>query len=203
MQSSMMLMGADKVRLFVEDDVFTPPEGDWVRRIALKRTVPGSGYANGDAPAGYRGVTVSGAPTFVDGTLEHHERAFLVELLERMKRRIEQVYSVRVKCGHASLALREPSPGMCHGFHRDHDSYGARDQWRSHTGILHINDDFTGGHLCVPLEGEEDKATAVTPLQGRMIGFDARELHGVSPLESGQRITLVGWYGLLGTTPLG
>lgn len=193
-------------RAFTADDICTESEADWCRRIARASTVPGGGYERGKAPPAFRGVTVSGFPAYVDGRLKGHERAFLVEMLERMKYRIQTVYEVRVCCGHAALTLHEAVEGveqntLLHPWHADHDTRDS-DSWRAYAAVLYLNDpaEFGGGEFVLRDKG--DTGTAVRPAVGRMVGFDATQVHGSTAVSRGERIALVGWYGLLGTTPL-
>jgi hypothetical protein len=192
---------------FHADAICTPEEAAWACRIAATRTVEGCGYNGNTDPMGngtpFRGARVSGPPSRFDGDLGPSERSFLVELLERMKRHLEaHDPKVLLRCGYATLTVRGPTPGakpgdLSHPFHSDSESYGERDKWRTHSAVLYLNTDFAGGVFCLPGAGD-DEGVGLQPAVGRMVGFDADQVHGVTAVTAGERVTLVGWYEVVG-----
>jgi hypothetical protein len=64
--------------------------------------------------------------------------------------------------------------------------------WRTVGCVLYLNDGYTGGSIYFPQHDIE-----LTPKPGTLVWFPgtAEFLHGVSPVESGERITIASFWG--------
>jgi hypothetical protein len=61
--------------------------------------------------------------------------------------------------------------------------------WREWAGVIYLNDDFDGGDIYFPEEGELYK-----PLAGSFILFEGSRSHGVKAVTRGIRYTSPGWF---------
>lgn len=85
-----------------------------------------------------------------------------------------------------------PAEEFSHPWHYDNQSEGVK--YRSHTAIIYINDEFTGGHTCFK-EADFGPYREVTPKAGTLVGFKVAEnAHAVTKLLSGERFVLNMWF---------
>jgi hypothetical protein len=96
------------------------------------------------------------------------------------------------------LVFREPvsvagaEDEFSHPWHFDNQSVGVR--YRTHTAILYLNENFTGG-LTRFKEADFGPFREVKPEPGKLIGFRVAEnAHAVSKLTSGRRYVLNMWF---------
>lgn len=85
-----------------------------------------------------------------------------------------------------------PPEQYSHPWHFDNQSEGVK--YRSHTAIMYINDEFTGGHTCFK-ETDFGPYREVTPKAGTLVGFSVADNdHAVTKLLSGERFVLNMWF---------
>jgi hypothetical protein len=98
------------------------------------------------------------------------------------------------------LVFREPVPEavgsteeeFSHPWHFDNQSEGVKH--RTHTAILYLNDEFTGG-LTRFQETDYMPFRELQPEPGKLVAFDvSANAHGVSKLTSGRRYVLNMWF---------
>jgi predicted 2-oxoglutarate/Fe(II)-dependent dioxygenase YbiX len=122
------------------------------------------------------------------------------------------VYDVTLQCKQKiEVALRTPElfidsvflacllPGDSHIPHAD-NARRENGQWlpnhtpkRDYTGIVYLNDNFTGGELVFP-----DRNKVMVPKPGLFVGFPSNHkfVHEVSNVLSGKRYSLPVWFTL-------
>jgi hypothetical protein len=89
------------------------------------------------------------------------------------------------------------SPGDSHIPHADNERR-KHGRWvpnhtpqRDYTGLVYLNDDFTGGELVFP-----DRDLVITPKPGLLVGFPSNHkfVHAVPEVFSGKRYSLPVWF---------
>lgn len=64
---------------------------------------------------------------------------------------------------------------------------------RDYSGIIYLNQEFDGGEFIFAYPNKSEQ-TSVKPKCGRLVGFNAADLHGVKAVLKGQRCCLAMWY---------
>ena len=122
------------------------------------------------------------------------------------------LYSVSLRCKQKiEIGLRTPKlfvdsiflacllPGDSHVPHAD-NARNEDGRWlpnhtpqRDYTGLLYLNDDFTGGELVFP-----DRDVVIVPKAGLFVGFPSNHkfVHAVPDVLSGKRYSLPVWFTL-------
>jgi hypothetical protein len=122
------------------------------------------------------------------------------------------VYGVSLRCKEKiEVDLRTPElfvealflacllPGDSHIAHADNERR-AHGRWapnhtpqRDYTGLVYLNDKFTGGELVFP-----DRDVVIIPKSGLFIGFPSNHkfVHAVPKVRSGKRYSLPIWFTL-------
>jgi hypothetical protein len=120
------------------------------------------------------------------------------------------VYGVTLRCKEKiEVSLRTPelfveslfvaclSSGESHIAHADNERR-ENGRWvpnhtpnRDYTGLVYLNDDFTGGELVFP-----DRDVVITPTPGLLVGFPSNHkfVHAVPKVLSGKRYSLPVWF---------
>ena len=86
---------------------------------------------------------------------------------------------------HADNCLLQ-ADGACH---RQFPAYVQRD----YSAVIYLNDDFDGGDFFFAHRNRSAEVS-LRPKCGRIVGFNAAELHGVKAVVKGQRCALAMWY---------
>lgn len=91
-----------------------------------------------------------------------------------------------------SIMLCRWGPGREMPSHVDNQVSGrGGTPWRTHSAIVYLNDDFSGGQLVFTKLDE-----AISPRQGMLVAFPAgpKFEHGVGVVQCGDRYTMPSWY---------
>ena len=188
-----------KYRL-IRENFLSPDECARLADFTRKYRIVGDGY-NGDphphTPSEtFAGISFGGE--FRDPDAPEYQLALRV--MQRARRLLMQHFRVPMlwlDFGHLVSRTvagppNAPTEEFSHPWHYDNQSEGVK--YRSHTVILYINDEFTGGHTCFK-EADFGPFREVTPKAGTLVGFKVAEnAHAVTKLLSGERFVLNIWF---------
>jgi SM-20-related protein len=90
-------------------------------------------------------------------------------------------------------------PGDFFVAHQDGNTPLIRDKarFRRVSVVIYVNADYSGGSLLLHEPYPNfDVRTAIEPAPGTMVAFRSETTHEVTPVESGERYTIVSWYGV-------
>lgn len=188
-----------KFRL-VHENFLSPEECARLSDFTHNNRIIGDGYGGDPHPhiptETFAGISFSG--DFPHPDLPEYQLALRV--MQRARKLMMQHFGVPMlwlEFGHlVSRTVAGPSDApseeFSHPWHYDNQSEGVK--YRSHTAILYINDEFTGGHTCFK-ETDFGPFREVTPKAGTLVGFKVAENpHAVTKLISGERFVLNMWF---------
>lgn len=188
-----------KYRL-VRENFLSPDECARLADFTRNYRIVGDGYDGDPHPhiptETFAGISFSGSFPHTD--LPEYQLALRV--MQRTRKLMMQHFRVPMlwlDFGHlvsrtVTGASNVPAEEFSHPWHYDNQSEGVK--YRSHTAILYINDEFTGGHTCFK-EADFGPFREVTPKAGTLVGFKVAEnAHAVTKLLSGERFVLNMWF---------
>lgn len=188
-----------KYRL-IQEDFLSPDECARLADFTRNNRIIGDGY-NGDPhphtpTETFAGISFSGS--FPRPDLPEYQLALRVmQRARKLMMRHFHTPMLWLEFGHLvsrTVAGQADAPPeeFSHPWHFDNQSEGVK--YRTHTAILYINDEFTGGHTCFK-EAEFGPYREVTPKAGTLVGFTvADNAHAVTKLLSGERFVLNMWF---------
>ncbi|HVG84225.1 MAG TPA: 2OG-Fe(II) oxygenase [Vicinamibacterales bacterium] len=122
--------------------------------------------------------------------------------IERLRAELATFFSVALDPCETVAAVRYP-PGSFYRTHRDRaerrDAYGLHRRAVSivvfvNTGSPHPTADFGGGSLRLHEVAAVPRGILdITPVAGMLVAFRSSQMHEVTPVEWGTRVTIVGW----------
>jgi len=188
-----------KYRL-IRENFLSPDECARLADFTRNYRIVGDGYGGDPHPhiptETFAGISFSG--DFPNPDLPEYQLALRV--MQRARKLMMQHFRVPMlwlEFGHlVSRTVTGPPDTLAeefsHPWHYDNQSAGVK--YRSHTAILYINDEFTGGHTCFK-EADFGPFREVTPKAGTLVGFKVAEnAHAVTKLLSGERFVLNMWF---------
>ena len=185
-----------KYRL-IQDNFLTPSECEILGEFARQKCVLGDGYGGNPHPhtpnESFYGYSINGR-----GDVSHPSHILTLQVMMRTRKLLMWHFRLPflwVDFGH--LVMRKVDSAVIeeefsHPWHFDDQSAGVR--YRTHTAIMYINDNFTGGETCFK-ETDFGPFREVRPSPGRLVAFSAKEnAHAVRKLKSGERYVLNVWF---------
>ena len=115
---------------------------------------------------------------------------------DRMLESCKDAYNVECFSNVTTLVMWKPGKLMAahhdNGYENDKDIFFMRE----YTGVLYINDDYTGGETFILKEGTDEEEISYKAKKGSLLLFRSDETceHGVKKVLKGNRLTLSMWY---------
>jgi predicted 2-oxoglutarate/Fe(II)-dependent dioxygenase YbiX len=126
----------------------------------------------------------------------------LTRRIDSLRHDLETFFDVPLEPCDSVAAMRYP-PGAFYRAHRDAsrrpDALGLHNRAVSivifvNTGAPHPAAEFTGGSLRLhELAGEPGGVSDITPVAGTLVAFRSTQLHEVTPVHEGTRVSIVTW----------
>jgi predicted 2-oxoglutarate/Fe(II)-dependent dioxygenase YbiX len=117
------------------------------------------------------------------------------EFRERANAKIESLYNCTV-LDSKGYTLLKYTEGDAINSHQDfEESYEDETQFKPIvSAIMYLNDDYTGGELCLGSRDQTEVFIKLKPRPGTTIIFDARQYHWTYPVISGTRYSYTAFY---------
>ncbi|XP_077548326.1 prolyl 3-hydroxylase 2-like [Haemaphysalis longicornis] len=119
----------------------------------------------------------------------------------RLKKRL-YMHLVQVNCRTAFQDSTTNRTDMSHQIHADNCQFqdnascpelNQEFKWRNFTAALYLNDDAHGGEIVFATTPRTKIRAIIRPKCGRMVSINSRNPHGVLPVFSGRRCSVLVW----------
>ncbi|KAL8611683.1 hypothetical protein ACOMHN_054664 [Nucella lapillus] len=219
-KNSTTLHGGER---FVADGLASDAECDSLKNMVMSGALVGDGYDLLETKPSYisphtehelfQGLTIYRASKLMhSGVVNTFAMKSFLDLSEKSRLMVEKYFNLTkpLYFDFTHLVCRTPidetreRDDLSHPVHADNcilkpdgscvKEYPAYVQ-RDYSALLYLNDDFRGGEFFFAHPNKSEQVS-LQPRCGRLVGFNAKELHGVRAVRGGTRCALAMWFTL-------